>query len=103
VLAGFEPQTGDEQKRLDELRQALGFDPRLHAERLDARTPGSKKNAVRILAELTLRDHARESACWRHADLAVLAERGARSGLKTYFDELEAHVVPLFAPTSRRG
>jgi hypothetical protein len=103
VLAGFEPGDDDEQRRLDQLRQELGFDPTLHAERLDARSPGAKKNAVRVLAELTSQDPAREVACWVNTDLALLAERGAHSGLKSYLDEMEKWIVPLFAPGTRRS
>ncbi len=101
VLAGFEPQDDEERRKLDAMRQELGFDPRLHAERLDARTPSAKKNAVRVLERLVSRDPDREAACWRMTDLMVLAERGARSGLAKYLEEVQQFVVPLFVPSAR--
>ena len=96
VLAGFEPRDGDEQRKLADLRQELGFDPTLQGERLDARTPNAKKNAVRVLERLIGRNPDREAACWLTTDLAILAQRGSQSGLATYLKEVEQSIVPLF-------
>lgn len=49
VLNGFDPQTGEEQKRLDELKQDLERDPRTHAHTLTASQTGAKNNAKRVL------------------------------------------------------
>ncbi len=101
VLAGFEPQDDEERCKLDDMRQELGFDPTHHAERLDARTPNAKKNAVRVLQRLVGGEREREVACWRTTDLAILAERGAKSGLATYLEEIQRFVVPLFVPVAK--
>jgi hypothetical protein len=101
VLAGFEPQDSDEQRKLDELQRELGFDPTLHADRLDARTPNAKKNAVRVLERLIGRNHDREAACWLTTDLAILAERGSKSGLAKYLEEVEQSIVPLFVRAAK--
>ncbi|HSN99731.1 MAG TPA: hypothetical protein VLS89_15655 [Candidatus Nanopelagicales bacterium] len=96
VLAGFDPQDSDEAARLEAVRRQLGFDPRLHAERLTAKHGHDKLSAKRVLAFLC--DHVwdREEACWTSVDVALLAQRGDQTRLRAFLDELQAHLVPLF-------
>jgi hypothetical protein len=96
VLAGFEPQDVNESSRLDDMRRQLGFDPRLHADRLTAKHEDDKLSAKRVLAFLIDGVRDREEACLRLAELAVLAERGERTGLRAFLEELHARLVPLF-------
>jgi hypothetical protein len=102
VLAGFEPQNDREQELFDDMRQQLGFDPTRCAEQLRAKNDDAKKSAIRVLNDLTGGDKARQAGCWSITDLAVLAERGIRSGLAAYLDEVKSLFVPLFAPAPRK-
>ena len=101
VLAGFEPKTAEEQACLVELRQELGFDPRLRSEELSAAEKGAKKNAKRVLKELAP-DYHREAECWQETDLTTLAERGANNGLADYMREVKERLVPLWKPGPRK-
>ena len=95
VLAGFDPQTEEEEKRLSEFRQELGSDPRLTPETLTAKTRGAIRNAKRVLAGLVAENPDRERVCWKDCDLETLRERGARTGLTDYLEEVRAHLVPI--------
>ena len=53
VLAGFEPRDPDEHARLTTLRSELGHDPCTSSDQLTARTPGSKRDAKRVVAYCT--------------------------------------------------
>jgi hypothetical protein len=96
VLAGFDPCDEEEQSRLDAERQNLGFDPRLHIERLDARQDHHKRSAKRVLTALVGDDREREASCWREAKLHTLQQRGSDSGLMQFLDEIKERIVPLF-------
>ncbi len=103
VLAGFNPQNEEEEKRLSEFRQELGADPRLNSEALTAKTRGAIRDAKRVLAGLVAEDPEREEVCWKDCDLGTLEERGARTGLADYLEEIRAHLVPIFiGPSSRK-
>lgn len=97
ILAGFEPRDGKEEKRLAEVRRTLGFDPRLAAEKLDAEGKKGKRNAKLVLETLMDPDSQREMSCCRETSLAILRERGARTGLATFLDEVEEHLLPMFS------
>lgn len=96
VLAGFEPQDEDERARLKQARQSLGFDPRLHAHRLDAIEPGALHDTKRVAAELIGGLEEREESCWMECDLETLLERGGENGLAAYVQEIRERLVPLF-------
>jgi hypothetical protein len=96
LLAGFEPRDEEERSCLAALRQELGFDPRLEAERLTAEKDHFKRSAKRVLHHLTNGDHERELACLSDLSLEVLKERGCNSGLAAFLDELERLLLPLF-------
>lgn len=95
VLCGFEPENDEEHARLYELRQDLGFPPHEHAHRLDAKDERAKRNAKRVLRQLTGEDREREERCWKETPLDTLRGRGEMTGLRSYLEELEHHVVPL--------
>jgi hypothetical protein len=96
VLAGFDAANADEQSRLATLRQELGFDPCLHAEDLTATSPGSKRDAKRVLSELTQDDYQREVVCWTEAPLEQLEARGEKTGLASFIQEVRERLVPLW-------
>jgi hypothetical protein len=96
VLAGFHPQSPAEEEALAQLRQELGFDPRIEAEGLDAATPNARRNAKRVLESLVAGNPDRERACWAESDLEVLAARGQGTGLTAYLDEVRSRLAPLF-------
>ena len=97
VIAGFEPQNDEENRRLETLVSQLKFDPREAAQRLTAGRPANApRNAKRVLRQLTEGDPERESACWRNTDLRLLAARGRNTGLSEYLGEVRERLVPLF-------
>jgi hypothetical protein len=100
VLAGFDPRSESEEKALVETREKLGFDPRFQAENLTASGPHAPKNAKRVLDRLLAGNQDREEDCWTASDLETLKERGRRSGLADYLEEVRERLVPLF--TTRR-
>lgn len=95
VLAGFDPLEKKEAENLARLSQELGRDPRLCSHEISARSPGSKRDIKRVLAELTDGDFFREEPCWREAPLALLHQRGQENGLSRYLAEVERILVPL--------
>lgn len=95
VLAGFEPRNDEERQRLDDVRAGLGFDPCFKAHQLTAKHKTDKKSPKGVLSRLTQDDRDRETACWECTDLAKLRERGEKSGLKAYLDEVVGRLVPL--------
>lgn len=96
VLAGFDATNEMEHERLEELRQELGFDPRIHAEKLTASHPGSKRDAKRVLNSLTGGEYSREVLCWTEAPLEQLEARGGTTGLTDFIRELKERLVPLW-------
>jgi hypothetical protein len=96
VLAGFDTATEDERSRLEALRRELGFDPRLHAEELTATKHGAKRDAKRVLSELSQDDHQREVVCWTEAPLEQLEARGEATGLADFIQEVREQLVPLW-------
>jgi hypothetical protein len=95
-LAGYDPRDEAERALLDGERRALGFDPRSSAEQLSASEDGAKRDAKRVLEALTGGDRHREDACLEEPHLDDLKQRGAKTGLTSYLEELEARLVPLF-------
>jgi len=100
VLAGFSPSTAEEQQRLDDERQALGFAPNEHPHRLTASDEAAKKNPKRVVASLLGGvDPERDAEClsvrsperWE-----LLHTRGRECGLADFLDEIDATLVPRF-------
>jgi hypothetical protein len=101
VLAGFEPRNEDETARLEAEKQRLSFHPVRNAHQLTAREHGAKKDAKVALDALTQGKLERERACLEETPLAVLEERGAKTGLTAYLKEVRERLVPVFSGTSR--
>ncbi len=102
VLAGFEPGDEKETDLLAKARQKLGFDPRLHAERLTAIHDHDTRSAKGVLKELSSDDHGREAQCWQVTLLALLKERGTGTGLSDYLREVEERLVPILCGRNDR-
>lgn len=103
VLAGFKAMNDEERSQLDDLRRDLGFDPCLHAEKLDATSPGAKREAKQVLSRLTQDDYPREALCWTETPLDELEQRGAHTGLAEFIREVRERLVPVWtghAPTA---
>lgn len=102
VLAGFDPIDQEETERLRAETEQLGFDPRRFAERLHHKEDGSVRSAKRVLRTLTADDLEREARCWEISTLEVLRERGERSGLREFLDEVAKWFVMLFQASDAR-
>jgi hypothetical protein len=96
VVAGFDPESPDEEDVFKGVRQDLGFDPRFRAEDLSAKDPLAKKSAKRVLELLCGGDRNREAKCWEVAPLERLVARGQNSGLADYLEEVRQRIAPLF-------
>ena len=79
----------------------LGFDPCSAAEQLTASEEGAKRDAKRVLDALTGGAPEREDACLEEPPLALLRQRGAKTGLAPYLQEVEERLVPLFNPSAK--
>jgi hypothetical protein len=100
ILAGHAPRDHAEHEILMRERKELGFDPLSSAEQLTASEKGAKRDAKRVLAALIGDDPDREDACLEDCPLALLKQRGARTGLALYLQELEDKLVPFFDPSA---
>jgi len=101
VLAGFEPLDETEKNRLTEIEQEIGFDPRVVAHRLTGSRRSPKKDAKRVLAQLTGGDRDREAECCTGTDLSILEERGEKTGLVDYLAEIRTKLVPSVSASRR--
>jgi hypothetical protein len=98
-ICGFEPENDGEGELLAELGSEVGFDVLTKSEELTAKHAAAtdKRSAKRVLSKLCS-DHERELRCLTVPSLAKLKERGANNGLAHFLEQLELHLVPLFAP-----
>lgn len=101
ILAGYEPRDDAEQELLSRERKELGFDPLSSAEQLTASEKWAKRYAKRVLDALTGSDPDREDACLEESPLALLRQRGAKTGLALYLHEVEERLVPIFDPSAK--
>lgn len=95
LIAAFSPQIEEERSALAGARRRLGFDPRLQSERLTSRGPEDKKDAKRVLEEISCARPERVRASWESASLADLTQSGQGCGLAAYIGEVRAKLVPI--------
>jgi hypothetical protein len=95
VLAGFEPRTAEEKVRLEDEQRRLSFHPVRDAHRLTPSEHGAKKDAKKVLKELTRGKPERERACLEETPLATLSSLGLKTGLAAYLQEVRDRLVPL--------
>lgn len=94
-IAACKPEGEDEQAAHAQVRQALGFDPVAYPGRLSSRNQTDRRDAKRVLAELTSAGRSAEER-WRRAPLADLHHRGADCGLQDFLEGVERDLLPLF-------
>lgn len=99
-ISGFDPETDADRAAWELVRQQLGFDPRLYAERLTAShdEANDTRSAKRVLAALTGGHHDRGHRCLQ-TPLPLLTERGSNNGLAAFLADVRTHLVPLFGGT----
>lgn len=98
VLNGFIPITAAEEKILGEIRNNLTFDPCTESHRLRSNSfeePDRSRNPKVVLKQLTQDQWLREKQCWEETDLAILRERGHKTGLTAYLKEIEQRLIPI--------
>jgi hypothetical protein len=94
VLAGFEPETPEELRRLADVRRLLGFWPNEAPELLAAQDDRAERHAKPVLRALTDGDPVREARCWEATGLDTLQRRGQGCGLAAFLDEVRERLVP---------
>jgi hypothetical protein len=95
LVSGFLPKDEHEQARLEEVRRELSFDPTLQSHRLTAHPNAAPTDAKRVLSRLCEDDREREHACLTRD---VLHQRGDRNGARSFLEEIDQHVLPIFGP-----
>lgn len=96
ILAGFRSRSDDEQLRLQEERQILGYDPSLYPDQPNSHEKGSKHCPKRVLANLVgSAGVERELDCLRDTPFAELLTRGENVGLAQFLKEIQAFMCPL--------
>ena len=88
ILTAYKPEDDDEQDRLDKMTSELGFAPTEKAHRLTAATSGAKKNAKRVLGELTEGKTEREDDAIKNCYPKELEKAGEDVSLKTFIGEV---------------
>ncbi|HEV7404212.1 MAG TPA: hypothetical protein VGO11_14825 [Chthoniobacteraceae bacterium] len=94
ALAGWQPQSTEEEKAFAEVREELAFHPCQSSEQLDAAEHGATRDAKRVLGKLTKGSMDRESKCWLETPWATLREFGQENGLAEFLNEVKAVLVP---------
>jgi hypothetical protein len=102
-ICGFEPEPESpaEAQALAELASEFGCDIRTRTEELTAKHAPTtdKRSAKRVLTKLCGGNHERELRCLSALPLPELKKRGANNGLAHFLEQIQTHLVPLFAPT----
>lgn len=93
IVSGFVPTDDREQRRLEQLRAELSFDPTLHSHRLTSHPNDAATDAKRVLSRLCGDDPDREHACFARE---VLHQRGQDNWARKFLDDVEEHVLPVF-------
>lgn len=98
VLNGFVCDGQDEEQKLAQVRQEIGFDPceAAHRLRYASRSSRAERNPKKILEHLTNDDFTREERCWKKTPLAILKQRGEHTMLKEFLCEIRDQLLPLF-------
>ncbi|MEA5418448.1 hypothetical protein VB712_04365 [Spirulina sp. CCNP1310] len=102
VLNGFIPSSESEQEKqvLQEIQSQLKFDPCEESHRLRSTSkeePERMRNPKVVLEILTRADQLREQQCWQETRLEILRQRGTKTGLALYLDEVEQRLMPIIA------
>ena len=91
LLNGFIPSNKNESDRLDEWKRKLSFDPCTQVER--ARDIGGNRDPKNILNALANADQDRQRQCWEVTELETLRQRGDKTKLKQFLDEVKLNFL----------
>lgn len=105
VLNGFVCADKREQEELDTIRQELKFDPCEEAERLryTSATSDPGRNPKRILDRLTNDRFEREEKCWSETRLETPGQRGRKTYLAEFLDEVKEKLLPLLTRNDQQS
>jgi hypothetical protein len=98
VLNGFIPSNKDEEQILKEITTQLTFNPCEESHRLRSNSltePDRLRNPKVVVEKLTGGRMEREQQCWEETSLEYLREKGDRTGLTAYIDEIEERLIPI--------
>ncbi|MDY6939899.1 MAG: hypothetical protein SWY16_19875 [Cyanobacteriota bacterium] len=98
VLNGFIPANPQEEQLLAKIKQQLTFDPCTESDKLRSTSRENRdrwRNPKVIVEALTGQEMERERQCWEETRLAILRERGVKTGLADYIGEIEERLIPL--------
>ena len=98
VLNGFIPSNQDEEQILKEITTQLKFNPCEESHRLRSNSltePDRIRNPKVVVEKLTGGRMEREQQCWEETPLEYLREKGDRTGLTAYIDEIEERLIPI--------
>jgi hypothetical protein len=93
-VAGFVPQTTEEQARLNAVQHKLSFNPVTQSHRLTSHPNDAPTDSKIVLEALTGGDADRSLACLH--DITNLRTRGVGNGLAAFLQEAQEKVPPLF-------
>lgn len=93
IVSGFVPQDDGEQRRLEQVRGELSFDPTFHSHRLTSHPNDSATDAKRVLSRLCNGDPDREHTCLARE---VLHQRGTHNWARAFLDDVDQRVLPVF-------
>ena len=97
VLNGFIPSNQEEERILQEITTELTFNPCEESHRLrNSLTKADRlRNPKVVVEKLTRGEMEREKQCWEDTPLEYLREKGDRTGLKAYIEEIEERLIPI--------
>lgn len=98
VLNGFIPSTPEETRILEEIKTKLNFDPCEESHRLRSNSkeePERIRNPKIVVEQLTGGEMERERQCWEETPLEILRQRGTKTGLVAYLQEIEQRLIPI--------
>jgi hypothetical protein len=93
IVSGFVPRDEGQQRRLEQLRGELSFDPTLHSHRLTSHPNDAATDAKRVLSRLCNGDPDREHTCLTRG---VLHQRGADNWARAFLDDVDQRVLRVF-------
>jgi hypothetical protein len=99
VLNGFIPSNKEEERILQEITTELTFNPCEESHRLRSNSWEERDHRLRnpkvVVEKLTGGRMEREQQCWEETSLEYLREKGDRTGLTAYIDEIEERLIPI--------
>jgi hypothetical protein len=101
IFHGFVARDRDEEKRLEDLRRRLSFDPVTDSHLFKERSRSADRHIKKALAHLTDGQAGRRLSCMKDEPLELLHERGQQTYLSAYLTEVEQNFLPRIARNPR--